>query len=92
MFFYLFSSKNRSTSKICFSTTESAIRSGIVIKNSKLHSLTTLTEQSFLHTLALSSFPEGRDEKGGMESLYLGDEKKKKNASSQSHFLRERGD
>lgn len=77
MFFYLFSSKNRSTSKICFST-ESAIRSGIVIKNSKLHSLTTLTEQSFLHTLALSSFPEGRDEKGGMESLYLGDEEKKK--------------
>lgn len=78
----------RSTSKICFSITESAIRSGIVIKNSKLYSLSTLTEQSFLHTLALSS---PQEEEGMASYLYLGDEEKK-SASSQSHFLRERGD
>lgn len=77
----LFHSKSRSTSKICFSTTESAIRSGIVIKNSKLHSLSTLTEQSFLHTLALSS---PQEEEGMVSYLYLGDEEKKKRELSVS--------
>lgn len=77
----LFYSKSRSTSKICFSTTEFAIRSGIVIKNSKLHSLSTLTEQSFLHTLALSS---PQEEEGMASYLYLGDEEKKKRELSVS--------